>query len=152
MKDLKKIIQEALENIFGFLKIDPDFEIDDKGENIYEVRISGDNLNYLIGYRGQSLDALQHFLHLLIHNLTDEQITVIVDINGYRDQRAEKLRDIAKNYIDRVRFFQKEVALPPMDPWERRQIHMFVAEYTDVTSESVGEGRDRRITLKPKGF
>ena len=57
---------------------------------------------------------------------------------------------MAKSYIDRVRFFQKDVELPPMDPWERRQIHMFVSEYDDVVSESVGEGHERRVTLKPK--
>ncbi|GIW69390.1 MAG: hypothetical protein KatS3mg101_0137 [Patescibacteria group bacterium] len=144
------IIQNTLENIFGFMKIEPVYEINDKGDKVYEVVIKGNNLNFLIGHRGQSLDALQSILHLTVLRQTGEQVTVIIDINGYRDQRTEKIQNMARSYIDRVRFFQKDVELPPMDPWERRQIHMFVSEYDDIISESIGEGRDRRVTLKLK--
>lgn len=146
----QEVIQNTLDNIFGFMKIDPVYEINEKGDKVYEVVIQGNNLNFLIGHRGQSLDALQSILHLTVLRQTDEQITIVIDINGYRDQRTEKIQNMARSYIDRVRFFQKDVELPPMDPWERRQIHMFVSEYDDIVSESVGEGRDRRVTLKPK--
>lgn len=149
MKPLE-VIQNTLDNIFGFMKIDPVYEINEKGDKVYEVVIQGNNLNFLIGHRGQSLDALQSILHLTVLRQTGEQITIVIDINGYRDQRTEKIQNMARSYIDRVRFFQKDVELPPMDPWERRQIHMFVSEYDDIVSESVGEGRDRRVTLKPK--
>jgi len=57
---------------------------------------------------------------------------------------------MARSYIDKVRFFQKEVEMPRMNPWERRQIHIMVAEYDDIISESTGEGDDRRVVLKPK--
>ncbi len=146
----QEVIQNTLDNIFGFMKIDPVYEINEKGDKVYEVVIQGNNLNFLIGHRGQSLDALQSILHLTVLRQTGEQITIVIDINGYRDQRTEKIQNMARSYIDRVRFFQKDVELPPMDPWERRQIHMFVSEYDDIVSESVGEGRDRRVTLKPK--
>jgi spoIIIJ-associated protein len=57
---------------------------------------------------------------------------------------------MARNYIDKVRFFQKEVELPRMNPWERREIHILVSEYDDILSESTGEGTNRRVVLKPK--
>ncbi len=146
----QEVIQTTLDNIFGFMKIDPVYEINEKDEKVYEVIVKGNNLNFLIGHRGQSLDALQSILHLTVLRQTGEQVTIVIDINGYRDQRTEKIHNMTKSYIDRVRFFQKDVELPPMDPWERRQIHMFVSEYDDIVSESVGEGRDRRVTLKLK--
>ena len=146
----QEVIQNTLDNIFGFMKIDPVYEINEKDDKVYEVVIKGNNLNFLIGHRGQSLDALQSILHLTVLKQAGEQVTIVIDINGYRDQRTEKIQNMARSYIDRVRFFQKDVELPPMDPWERRQIHMFVSEYDDIVSESVGEGRDRRVTLKPK--
>ncbi|KKS31299.1 hypothetical protein A2380_03045 [candidate division WWE3 bacterium RIFOXYB1_FULL_43_24] len=148
--NIVEVIKNTLDNIFGFMKINPNYEINGKDDGIFEVKIQGNNLNFLIGHQGQSLDALQSILHLTVLRQTGEQVTVLIDINGYKDQRAEKIQNMAKSYIDRVRFFQKDVELPPMDPWERRQIHMFVAEYDDVISESSGEGRDRRVTLKPK--
>ena len=148
--NIVEVIKNTLDNIFGCMKINPNYEINGKDDGIFEVKIQGNNLNFLIGHQGQSLDALQSILHLTVLRQTGEQVTVLIDINGYKDQRAEKIQNMAKSYIDRVRFFQKDVELPPMDPWERRQIHMFVAEYDDVISESSGEGRDRRVTLKPK--
>ncbi len=145
-----EVIKNTLDNIFGFMKINPNYEINGKDDGVFEVKIQGNNLNFLIGHQGQSLDALQSILHLTVLRQAGEQVTVLIDINGYKDQRAEKIQNMAKSYIDRVRFFQKDVELPPMDPWERRQIHMFVSEYDDVVSESVGEGHERRVTLKPK--
>lgn len=148
--NIKEIINEVLMNIFGFIQIKPEYTIEVSGENVYEVSIDGEDLSFLIGHRGQSLEALQTIVSLNLHNKTGEQHTVIVDINGYRKNRVERLGEFVKSYIDRVRFFNKEVKLPPMNPWERRQIHVIISEYSDVESESMGEGRDRQVVLKPK--
>jgi spoIIIJ-associated protein len=144
------ILKDNLEKIFEFIGIDPDTEIEEKDESNYAVTITGDDLNFLIGFRGQSLDGLQNILKLMIYRQTKTQPILTVDINSYRDRKTEKLQDMARNYIDKVRFFQKEVELPRMNPWERREIHMLVSEYDDIESESTGEGNNRRIVLKPK--
>ncbi|MBW6441321.1 hypothetical protein K0B04_00205 [Patescibacteria group bacterium] len=148
--ETKEIIKTNLDKIFKFIGIDPKTEIEEKEENNYSVTISGDNLNFLIGFRGQSLEALQNILRLMIFRKTQVQPILTVDINDYRDNKSEKLQDMAKSFIDKVRFFQKEVELPRMSPWERREIHMLVSEYEDIFSESTGEGEDRRIVLKLK--
>lgn len=147
---VENILQKNLEQIFGFIGIDPDTEIIVKGEDNYAVTISGDNLNFLIGFRGQSLDGLQNILKLMIYRETKTQPILTVDINDYKDRKSEKLQDMARNYIDKVRFFQKEVELPRMNPWERREVHLLVSEYDDILSESTGEGSNRRVVLKPK--
>lgn len=147
--DKKNILEEAIKNILGFIDINPVIQVEQQDESVYQVNIIGDNLNFLIGYRGQSLDALQSFLGLIMFRQTGERTTVVVDINDYKDQRTERIREIARKFIDKARFFQGDVELPPMNPWERRQIHMMIQDYDDIISESTGEGRDRRVVLKP---
>lgn len=144
----KEIVKDSLDKILEFVGVAPDIEIFED-ESVINVLIGGNDLNFLIGYRGQSLDALQSFLGLILYRKTDEWTSVIVDINDYKDRRLEKIRDITRRFIDKVRFFQNNVVMPPMNPWERRQVHTLIGEYDDIESESEGEGRNRRVVLKP---
>ena len=104
----------------------------------------------MIGYRGESLDALQTLVGLILFKQTGDWSRVLVDINDYRKGKQDKIEQITKSYIDKVRFFGKEVEMSPMSPTERRQVHVFVSAYDDIISESVGEGSSRRVVLKPK--
>lgn len=149
----KEIIETSLNKIFEYIGVKPEILIrEEKGDEgeVFSVTISGDNLNYLIGFRGQSLEALQTLVKQILFRKTGEHTILTIDINEYKDKKTEKLQDLARSFIDKVRFFEKEIELPRMNPWERRQIHIFVTEYDDVESESIGEGEDRRIVLKPK--
>jgi len=148
--DIKEVIETNLKKIFSLIGIEPDYTIESNEENVYDVKISGDNLNFLIGFRGQSLEALQTLLKLIVFRRTEQQIILSIDINDYKNQKSERLQEMARGFIDKVRFFEKEIELPAMNPWERREIHMFIAEYEDVLSESTGEGENRRVVLKPK--
>lgn len=145
----KQAIEKHLNNILGFIDISPDIKITQDGE-AFRVDIKGDDLNYLIGYRGESLDALQYILSHAVFKETNQWAPLTLDINDYRKSKLEKLEDTVKSYIDRVRFHQKEVKLPPLSPFERRHVHMFIADYLDIDSESRGEGMERRLYLFPK--
>jgi len=134
----------------SFFGTKPQLDIRSGNEGLIEVDIRGDNLNYLIGYRGQSLDALADLLGHMLFKQTNEWPSLMVDINGYNQQRIDRLHNLAKRFIDRVRFFQTEVEMPMLNPWERRQIHTYIADYDDVESESRGEGQGRRMYLMPK--
>ena len=146
----KDIINKILTEMLAHFDIKPQVDVVEGADGNVQINITGDNLNYLIGYRGQSLDALQSLLTHIFYKRTNEWPIILVDINDYNTQRIERLHSIARKSIDRVRFFQNEVALPVMNPWERRQVHTLVSEYDDVESESKGEGKNRRIYLKPK--
>ena len=113
---IEEILKANLEKIFKFMGIKPDFNIEEIEENNFSVSISGDDLNFLIGFRGQSLDALQNILKLIIFKKTQIQPILTVDINNYRSRKSEKLQDMARSFIDKVRFFQKDVELPRMSP------------------------------------
>lgn len=148
--DRKELLHQTITDILGFIGANHELTIEPQEENVIKAVIRGENLNYLIGFRGQSLDALQTLLGQILHNKTGEWVSVVVDINDYKDKRTDKLHEIAKSFIDKVRFFQSEYELPPMKPWERKKIHELVGEYDDVISESTGDGLNRRIIIKPK--
>src|SRR3989344_1991505 len=148
--DKKEIIKVNVDRMMGFMGVSPDISISDSEEDTISVAVEGQNLNFLIGYRGESLDALQTILGLITFKETGEWVHVLVDINGYRKQKQEKIEQITKGYIDKVRFFGKEVEMSPMNAYERRQVHTFISEYDDIISESTGEGPARRVVLKPK--
>jgi len=131
------------------MEIDPVIEVEEK-EGIYNVDIQGEDLSFLIGYRGESLNALQTLLGLMLFKELGNWSYIVVDINGYRDKRKDKIEEITRNYIDKARFFGGEVKMPPMSAFERRQVHVYVSDYPDIESESEGEGRDRRVVLKVK--
>ena len=148
--EIKKVIETSLNKIFGYIGIKPEVSVEEKESNVFSIIIEGEDLNFLIGFRGQSLDALQNMLKLIIFRKTQQQPVLSLDINQYRDRKIEKLQDMARSFIDKARFFQKDIELPRMNPWERRQIHVLISEYDDVYSESTGEGEDRRVVLKLK--
>lgn len=141
------LTKNFVSNMNGFLDIDPDITISVEDEVCY-VDIDGEDLSFLIGYRGDSLSGYQQILAMALYKEFGEWKNLLVDINGYRRAKKERLENMAKGFIDRVRFFSKEVNMPPMQPFERKQIHEFVSAYDDVESYSVGEGFGRHIVLK----
>lgn len=146
----EELIDSTLKEIFKHIGIEPKVSVSVPEENVYAIDVQGNNLNFLIGYKGESLNALQSILGLMVLKKIGKSVIISLDINNYKDKKLERLLEITKSFIDKVRFFEKEVPMPPMNPWERRQVHMFVSEYNDVASESTGEGPYRKVVLKPK--
>lgn len=148
MSDVIKYTEDYVNKIVQLMDVKPSVTVEDV-EGVCSVNIEGDRLNFLIGYRGDSLEGMQHMLALSLFNEFGEWQQVTVDINGYQEKKKERLEDMSKGYIDRVRFFKEEVHLPPMSPYERKLIHEFVSNYDDVESNSEEEGRSRHIVLTP---
>ncbi|MFZ5424410.1 MAG: protein jag [Patescibacteria group bacterium] len=150
--DRPELIKNKVQELLNLMGISPDITVTEEqldDEFNYSVLIEGKDLNFLIGYHGNSLNALQTLLGLILNNEFEEWYPITVDINGYRSLREEKLQEMVKNYIDRTRFSGDEVHLPTMPAFERRLVHMFVSEYDDIESESRGEGLNRRVILRP---
>ncbi|HOM77732.1 KH domain-containing protein [Patescibacteria group bacterium] len=146
------LLKKTLEEIFSFMGVDPDFTIDDNDdENSLAVKIWNEDLSFLIGYRGNCLKALKYYLSLVINKETQEDgwTRVNVDIDGYVERRQEKIEEITRNYIDKVRFFGQEIHMPNMDSSERFMVHNYVGNYPDIISQSEGQGFSRHVVLKP---
>lgn len=112
-----------------------------------------DDARLLIGARAQNLMALEYLLKRFVEKepgLLPEGVRgFFLDVNGYRLHHIEELKTDAKNMAKKVRLYRTELTLQPMPPFERRIIHMTLAEYPDITTESAGEGEARRVVIKP---
>lgn len=109
-----------------------------------------DEARLLIGARAQNLLALEYILkRFLERDASADAGKFFLDVNGYRLHYIESLKDEAKGIAKKVRLYRTELVLKPMPPFERRIIHMTLAVYPDITTESVGEGEARRVVIKP---
>lgn len=143
----QELLKKHIDTILEHMHIKPSVSIDLDDET-YMVKLDGEDLSFLIGRHGSSLQAFQTLLAQMIFNELNEWKHVVVDINGYRDSRKDHIEDMVRNFIDRVRFHKREVMMPSMNSFERRQVHMFVSDYPDIASESTGEGKGRHVVLK----
>lgn len=144
-------IKKTAEELLGKLKVKAKAKVsEDKENELALVQIETDNPALLIGYHGETIAALQLILGLLVHKKMDKWVRVSVNVGDYRERRRESLEAMAQSAIQRVKFSGEPYALPPLPPAERRIIHMLLSEEPEVTTESEGEGRDRRVVVKPK--
>jgi spoIIIJ-associated protein len=104
----------------------------------------------LIGRRGENLTALQFMVNLLLGAQTDLWARVVVDVNGYRVRRKEALTMLAERMAERVMEQGQPYPLEPMSPYDRRIVHMALAEHPQVMTESTGEGEERRVVIMPR--
>lgn len=118
---------------------------DDEG---VEVQLNcGNDYGYVIGRRGETLDAIQYLTRLVINKGTDGYKRVSINAGNYREKREETLRELAKKNAARVRKYGRNVTLDPMNPYERRIIHTTIQEIEGVDSHSVGSESDRRVVI-----
>ena len=119
-------------------------------ENAVSISIHTAEPQLFIGDRGQALAEIQHILKFILKKKVQEQFYLSVDINDYKKSKEQYLRELARTAADEVALLKKPKELDPMSSAERRVVHMELAERSDVSSESEGEGENRRIIVKPK--
>jgi spoIIIJ-associated protein len=123
----------------------------DQGEEVpIAFDIQGDDLGILIGRRGQTLACLQFVVRLIVGHQTKTWAPITIDVEGYRQRRSEKLRALAWRLAEQVRTRKSPFTLEPMLAYERRIIHLALADHPDVTTESIGEGETRKVVIRPK--
>lgn len=104
----------------------------------------------LIGPRGETLAALQHILRLLVNRKMGQMVNLVVDVQGYKQRREQYLCRLAERMASQAVRSGRTVYLEPMPPYERRIIHLALRDRPDVTTQSVGEGNRRRVTIIPR--
>jgi len=111
--------------------------------------VQGDDLGILIGRRGQTLAALQYLVRTIISHRLKIKVPLMIDVEGYRERRVESLQSLARRLADQVVSRREEYMMQPMTPYERRIIHIELAEDPDVTTRSIGIGDGRRVVIEP---
>ena len=107
----------------------------------------GNNQGTVIGRRGETLDAIQYLVRLIINKDSDAYKRVSINVGSYREKREETLRELAKKNAARVRKYGRNVVLDPMNPYERRVVHTAIQEIEGVDSHSVGSDSERRVVI-----
>jgi spoIIIJ-associated protein len=150
----RKILETLLEGMGVIANIEaqtPQSIVDEDGmDNPIVFNVTGEDLGGLIGKRGQTLDALQYLVRLMFARQTKSKMPIMVDIEGYKQRRTQDLKTLALNVANQVKATRSSVRLEPMPAFERRIIHMTLADDPGIETESIGEGEARKIVVSPK--
>jgi len=109
--------------------------------------IKGEDLGILIGRRGQTLAALQYLVRLLVGRQNKIWAPIVIDVEGYKQRRYQALASFARDMAERVRLRGASFTLEPMPPYERRIVHLTLADHPYVVTESIGQGEDRKVVI-----
>ena len=149
IEEIKKAVEEINEFLNKFLKGKETFETEIKEFDIC-VDINGENLNYLIGYRGETINSIQTILTAIANKKSTQKIRVYLDIAGYREKRIKTLEDLAEKLARTVERTKKSVTLEPMTAYERKIIHTKLQNNSKVKTFSKGEEPYRKVVISLK--
>lgn len=149
MEEQKKIITETAEKLLTMLGVKAELEVSIM-EDHAEVILTTEDTGMLIGYHGETLEALQLILSLCTAKTLGSFLRVSVEVGEYKKNRTDYLKQLVEQTKERVMSEQQPVELAHLKGWERREVHMLLQDDPDVVSESTGEGRDRVLTIRQK--
>ncbi len=149
MAENEKIAKKLIQELFDSLGIKDSFDVTDSEESI-DVVINSEDPGLIIGHHGDTLDSIQLVLSLMLAKKLGEFKRVSVEVGDYKKNRSDYLKNLAAQTKDRALSEGQEIFLPNLKSWERREVHMYLSDDPDVISESVGEGKDRTLVVKPK--
>ncbi|MFC1934287.1 RNA-binding cell elongation regulator Jag/EloR [Chloroflexota bacterium] len=112
--------------------------------------IKGGDPGILIGRRGKTLFCLQHIVRLLVGHQTKTWVPVVIDVEGYKQHRYQALQVLARRMAEQVKAKEEPFTLEPMSAFERRIVHLTLADHPDVITQSIGQGESRKVVILPK--
>lgn len=143
--------REFLQKVFNAMKIEVVMEkFVNKNDGTVTFKLHGVDMGILIGKHGQTLDSLQYLTNLVANKNSVERVRVIIDVEDYRDRRIETLNRLAYRLADKVKRSGERVALEPMNPHERKIIHMALQNDRRVTTLSEGDEPYRHVVIELK--
>jgi len=161
---IQNLIKELIEKTGIVLK---EISIKEEGPKNIWVSVEVGEPHFFVSSDGEGLHALNHLVHRMIEkNLSptpllskergegvrsESGLGVIIDVNGFQKKHIDNIRAIAHMMSERARYFKSNIEVDPMSAFERRIVHEFLSEATDLQTESTGTGRDRRVVIKYVG-
>ena len=145
----KENVETFLKEFFKKLNIDVNTEITTTKDFI-NVNIKNENLGFLIGYRGETLYAMQNIISTIAGKGIDKRVKVVLDIEEYKEKREKTLKDLAEKIAKTVIKTKKSVTLEPMQAYERKIIHTELQDNKYVTTRSIGEEPHRKVVIELK--
>lgn len=148
---LKSLIEETLKKMsFDDFSVSIREETGPDGGNlIFNIETKESDL--LIGQYGANLRSLQHILRAMARKKNDEKLHFSIDVNDYHKQKISSLEELAQSLARQAIVEKRPVVLRSMSAYERRVVHVALSENNQIRTESIGEGDDRKVVIKPVG-
>lgn len=156
--EIQKLIKELIEKTTIELK--EISVVENNPQNIW-ISLEVNEPHFFIERDGEGLQALNHIAHRIIEaknfstgKATEDEkqkVGVLIDVNNFQKKHIESIRAVAHMMSERARYFKSNIEIDPMSAFERRIVHEFLAEVNDLTTESIGTGRSRRVVIKYTG-
>ena len=150
IEEYQKQSLSFLSTVFAKLQVNPEHTATFK-DGVLLLAFSGSNLGSIIGRRGETLNSLQYLTNLVINRKADQHIRIVLDVEGYRQDREETLIQLARKMAEKAVRTGRRVELEPMNPNERRVVHLALQDDRRVDSSSRGEEPYRRVVISAKG-
>jgi spoIIIJ-associated protein len=156
--DIAEAANRVLETLLTMMEVtasiapqaEPSVEAEEGATAPIALEIKGDDLGILIGRQGQTLSCLQYIVRLIVGHQMEAWVPIIIDVEGYKQRRYEALRALAWRMAEQVKAKGAPFTLEPMPAYERRIVHLTLAEHPDVTTQSTGEGESRKVVILPR--
>jgi len=156
--DIAETVKGVLERLLTLMGVagsivpqdQPGVEGEEAATASVAFNIEGDDLGILIGRRGQTLASLQYIVRLIMGHQMETWVSIVIDVEGYKQHRYQALQVFARNMAEQVKAKGTSFTLEPMSAYERRIVHLALADHPDVITESIGQGEARRIVILPK--
>ena len=147
--DPKDVAVKFLRDLVSSMKINAEVNILRQSKKLL-IGISGENMGILIGKRGQTLEAIQYLTNLVANKGQCDYVSIVIDIENYREKRRKSLEILAKNLAKKAKLTKKVVALEPMSSNERRIIHYTLENDKEIKTYSQGEEPRRYVVIELK--
>ena len=143
-------IKQTAQDLFSKLTVTGEIDVLEEQEDHFNVNIKTEETGLIIGHHGDVLNSLQLLLGVIVYKKIGKWIHIVLDVGDYRKAREESIKEMVTRIIGEVQTSGKPVVLPYLTPLERRIVHMMLADNPTVSSQSEGEGKDRRVIIKPR--
>lgn len=144
---IKNTAEPFIKEFIKNMGLNIDFIISQTTENRLEVNFVGDDVKFLIGKRGATLNSIQEFLNLAFNKMNSYRISVIVNTGDYREKRKETLEKLALNIAEKVKNTKKPYTLNAMSSFERKAVHTALQGVEHIETSSIGEEPNRKVVV-----
>ena len=148
-EDVVGRVAEILDTLLGLMGVQGKVEVL-SAELPLALNVKGDDLGILIGRRGQTLVALEYVTKLVVVQRLKAWVPLTIDVGGYKKHRRESLQKLALYLAEQVKSRRRAMPMEPMPADERRIVHLALADHPDVTTQSIGEGENRKVVILPR--
>ncbi len=145
----EQVINDLITDFFQHLDINGEFDLM-INEGSVDVVLDTPDTGIVIGYHGEILDSLQLLLSMMISKKLGQFVRLSLEVGDYKKNRAAYLEDLAEQIKSKVLSENREYTLPSLKPWERRIVHLHLQNDDSVSTESIGDGKERTLVIRPK--